>query len=296
MPVSELHETKDRSHGLSSESPKLGNININVDDMRELMNIAIRRASAFVRFGLDELDNRDGGSFNLSASIDYQFWPQEISPEVREAAREEYRAWLIGSCIREIDLFFGLFLDKIWFAIEVSELHGSSVRSDHTFDPKFARKTNVAAKHCEVASKLGLSDFFEELNSLSLARNALTHHAGIVRSPFDCNNETRDTLAIKWRAFDILAVRDGKEVVVDRMPFDTHILPGDGPVKMIMRFTAREIRFSAGHQIKLDNSQLAELCMFYKVLCNKAIEGYLAFIAEKGIVVHRPKDDTSSPA
>jgi len=152
---------------VSAEEPKIANIKIDIDAMRELVNRAIRRASAFVRIGLDDLDERDGGDFKLTASIVYKFWPEEITSETRDAAREEYRAWLVGSCLRELDLFYGLFLDKLWFAIEVGELHGTSVRSDHMFDPKFARKTNVAVKQCEVADKLGIADHFNELNSLS---------------------------------------------------------------------------------------------------------------------------------
>jgi hypothetical protein len=288
-------EPRKGSPSVSSEEPKIANINIDVDAMREVVNRAIRRASAFVRFGLDGLDERDGGDFNLTASINYQFWPEEIPSEFRDAAREEYRAWLVGSCLREVDLFYGLFLDEIWFALEVGELHGTSVRSDHTFDPKFARKTNVAVKHCEVAAKLGIADHFEELNALSLARNALTHHAGVVRSPFDCNNEARDTLIIKWLAFDMLASRDGEERVVDHAPFDTHTLPGDGPVQVSLRFTHREIGVPAGHQIKLTHPQLAELCMFYKILCDKTIDGYRSFLKEKGIMPPGPEADEAIP-
>lgn len=69
--------------------------------------------------------------------------------------------------MRELDLFYGLFLDKLWLAIEVGELHGTEVRFDHVFDPKFARKTNVASKQNDVSTKLGMADYLEELNSLS---------------------------------------------------------------------------------------------------------------------------------
>ncbi len=256
--------------------------------MREVVNLAIRRASAFVRFGLDKLDERDGGDFNLTASLVYKFWPDEIASEPRDAAREEYRAWLIGSCLRELDLFYGVFLERIWFAIEVGELHGSSVRADHTFDPKFARKTNTAAKQRAVSVKLGIADHFSELNSLSLARNALAHHAGVVRSPFDCNNDARDALVIQWLAFDMLASRDGEERVIDHTPFDTHTLPGDGTIQIALRFTPRQLVVPAGHQIKLSHSQIAELCMFYRILCDEAIDGYRTFLAEKGILPSKP--------
>lgn len=279
---------------MRAEEPKIGSINIDIDAMQEMVNLAIRRASAFIRFGLDDLDARDGGDFNLTASIVYQFWPEEITSEFRNAAREEYRAWLVGSCLRELDLFYGLFLDKLWFAIEAGELHGSLIRSDHTFDPKFARKTNVAAKQCQVAVKLGISDHFAELNSLSLARNALTHHAGVVRSPFDCNNVARDTLIIQWLAFDMLASRDGEERVVDHAPFDTHALSGDGPAQISLRFTPRELVVPAGNQIKLIHSQFAELCMFYKILCDEAIDGYRSFLKEKGILLPGPDEADAS--
>ena len=274
---------------MSVKEPKIGNINIDIDAMRAVVELAIRRTSAFMRFGLDDLDERDGGDFNLTASLVYSFWPSEITTEIRASAREEYRAWIVGSCLRELDLFYGLFLDKLWFAIEVGKLHGSTVRSDLTFDNKFARKTNVAAKQREVADKLKNADHFGELNSLSLARNALTHNAGVVRSPFDCNNDARDALIIQWLAFDMLVTRNGEERVVDHTPFDTHTLPGDGPVQIGLRFTPRELVVPAGHQIKLTHPQVAELCMFYRILCDKAIDAYRAFLSEKGIL--RPEPD-----
>lgn len=100
-------------------------VNINIDEMQETVNLAIRRVCAFVRFGLDGLDDWDGRDFNLTASLSYQFWPETITNKNRDAVREEYRAWLVSSCLRELDMFYGLFLDKLWFAIEASELHGT---------------------------------------------------------------------------------------------------------------------------------------------------------------------------
>jgi hypothetical protein len=123
--------------------------------------------------------------------------------------------------LRELDLFYGLFLDRLWFAVEIGELHGSVVPIDCTFDQKFSRKTNIASKQKGVATKLNTADHFDELYSLSLARNALAHHAGTVRSATDCNSIDRDSLTVKWRAFDVLVSRDGQEQVVHQAPFDT---------------------------------------------------------------------------
>jgi len=259
-------------------------IKIDVDAIREVVSISIRRVSAFVRFGLDNLDERDGGDFNLTAGLVYRFWPEVVSDLDRVAAREEYQAWLVGSCLRELDLFYGLFLDKIWFAIEVGKLHGAKVRSDHVFDQAFARKTNIAAKQGIVAKQLGITDYFDELNSLSLARNALAHHAGVVRSPVDCNNASRSELNIRWLAFDMVASRSGQEVVVAQMPLDTNILPGSGEVEISLRVASRVLDVPAGHQIIFSNSQIAELCMFYKIICDKTIDGCISYLRDKGIM------------
>lgn len=258
-------------------------ININIDEMRELVGVGIRRTSAFVRFGLDKLEEWDGADFNLSASLYYQFWPHEIAEDDRNAAREEYRSWLVGSCLRELDLFYGLFLDRVWFAIEAGELHKKSVLSDYMFDSKFSRITNVANKQRQVAEKLGTADQYEELNSLSLARNALAHHAGLVRSPVDCNNASRDVLEVKWLGFDMLAMRGGEERVVAQAPLDTKELPGEGEIRIAVRFTPRQLIIPAGAKIAFTRSQLAELCMFYKILGDKTIDGLMAFYRTKGL-------------
>lgn len=269
---------------MSGEIPEPRTINIDIGEIQELVSLSIRRVSAFVRFGLDGLSERDGGDFSLTASVGYNFWPEEITKENRDSAREEYRAWLIGSCLRELDLFYGLFLDKIWFGIEVSELHGTHVQADHVFDPKFARKTNIAAKQLEVAAKLGIEAYYDELSSLSLARNSLSHNAGVVRSQSDCNNPSRDQLLIRWLAFDMLASRGGEERIVEELPFDTHTMPGEGPVQIGIRFTSRELGVSAGHPIRLSNSQIAELCMFYKIISDKIILGYQTLLGKLGIL------------
>lgn len=112
-------------------------VRVDIDQMKGLVDTAVRRASAFVRLGLDGLPERGRDDFNLDASLHYQFWPKEIDEQSRAAVREEFSAWLVGSCLRELDLFYGLFLDRVWFAIEASELHGREVPSDYVFDSKF---------------------------------------------------------------------------------------------------------------------------------------------------------------
>ncbi len=270
---------------MTRKEPISRTISINFDELRAIVGVAIRRASAFARIALDELDTRDVTNFNLSAGFTYGFWPEVISNEDRIAAHQEFRSWILGSCMRELDLFYGLFLDRVWYAIEVAEKHGTKVRSDYVFDTKFSRNPNVAAKQKLVSGKLKMDDYFEQLNSLSLARNALGHNAGFVRSPHDCNSENRNALEIKWLAFDMIAGRNGEEMVVENMPFDTNLLPGDGETEISIRFTARVLNVLAGSRIELSHAQLAELCHFYVVVRDRTIDGLVAFFAAKGVSV-----------
>ena len=265
-------------------------IQLNFDDIKNIMHTGIRRASSFVRLGLDDLDQRGLGDFNLAAGVEYRFWPEVISEADRSAVKEEYKGWLVGNCLRELDLFYGLFLDKIWFALELGELHGTIVRSDYMFDNKFSRQTNGANKHKAIAEKLGNPAHFEILNSISLARNALTHHAGVIRSPTDCNNDGRDRLSMKWLALCMVASRGGAEIVVDQMPFDTELLPGTGETTTAMRLVEKTIETQAGQRLELSGAQLSELCMFYTIVCDQVIAALGKFVASKGIPMPDVKD------
>lgn len=259
-------------------------IRVDIDQMKGLVDTAIRRASAFVRLGLDGLPERGHGDFNLDASLHYQFWPKEIDEQSRAAVRGEFSAWLVGSCLRELDLFYGLLLDRVWFAIEASELYGKNVPSDYMFDKKFSRQTNVAKKQQQVSEKLAIEAHFGEMNSLSLARNALSHHAGVVRAPVDCNNEDRNLLRVSWLAFDMVVTRGGEERIVESAPFDTEELPGEGDVAVGVRVSQRSVDIPAGEKISFTNAQLAELCMFYKLLSDKTISGLVERYRAMGLI------------
>lgn len=280
---------------MSEKQVMTGTIKIDIDQMRHMSGVSIRRASAFVRFGLDGLDERDGGDFNLSAGMSYQFWPKEISLEHRNAAREEFRSWLVGSCLRELDLFHGLLLDKVWFALEVLDLHGTMVRSDYMFDRKFSRKTNVAEKQRLISEKLGNPDHYDELNSLSLGRNALAHHAGHVRAPFDCNNDARDRLTVRWLAFDMLVSRGGEDRVIERLPVDVDALglPGEGGAQVGVRLSQRTMEVGAGQKLTFTHEQLAELCMFYKIIAEQTVDALVVAMRAKGLIGDAEEGDST---
>jgi hypothetical protein len=258
-------------------------IHINLDEILGLMNIAIRRASAFARLALYDLEERGSRDFNLSAKMLYQFWPEKISHDQRSATRAEFRAWVTGNCLRELDLFYNIFLDRIWFAIEVAERHQKNENNSFQFDTKFEKDSNVANKHKKICEKLGIDSRFESLNSLSLARNALSHRSGAVKRPNDCNNVARDELKMTWLALDTILSRGGLEMLFEGEILDTAKLPGEGEVAVMIRVSERHLHVKAGERLILSEAQLAELCLYYKILSDSVAQGLAGLITQKGI-------------
>jgi hypothetical protein len=268
---------------MNEKQPIREEIQINLTEMTELMNVAIRRASSFARLGLDDLEKRGNGDFNLSTKISYQFWPAAISDTDRDAAREEFRAWIAGSCLRELDLFYSIFLDKTWRAIELTELHQKVVHAGFRFDNKFEKKTNVARKQQMVCDKLNIESHFDALNSLSLGRNALAHRAGFIKAPNHCNNSARDALELKWFAFDFVLERDGVQKNLEIYVIDKTELPDGGETTVYLKNFDRRLIVKAGEKLILSLEHLAELCMFYFILHSKVKDGLVEFMKGKGI-------------
>ncbi len=254
-------------------------------DPQELLNIigvGLRRASAFVRLGLDGLESRGNGDFNLSAGMQYQFWNDRISDEERENTKNVYRAWLVGSCLREIDMFYGMFLDSIWECLQLVDLHGRVIEKDLDFDRRFPGR-GVAERQVLVADRLGAVSHYESLNSLNLARNSLTHNAGIVRAPRDCNGSTREVLRISWLALEPVAMRGGATAAIEKYPFDGSELPGKGGFGFGIRPAERAVTVAAGAPIELTREQLAELCLFHHILASQLVQAFGRHLESRGI-------------
>ncbi len=268
---------------MTDDPPRILRLKIEIPSIKRVMDVGVLRASSFYRLGLDQLDSRDGGNFELSSSVGYRFWPDEIDNAKREEVKEEYRHWLVGSCLRELESFFSLFLDRIWVGVQSGEMHGSKIDGTLEYDQKFARNTNTADKQKRVSEKTGCPDYKSELSSLSLARNALTHYAGIVRSPYDCNNDERTSLIVQWKAFEMLASRGGEERVVERAPFDTWLLPGEGEIEIGLRYIERSLSVNAGEKIEFSGENLAEICMFYKLIADENLKFLTKFLKNCGL-------------
>lgn len=253
---------------------------IDLNKLKEMSRVALRRASSFARFGLDGLEDKAFPDFNLSASMTYQFWPAEISDQSRRAAKDEYRSWLIGSCIRELDQLFNLFLDQAWFYTLIVERAPNISRMKHSFE----RQTNVAAKQQAISERLNIQSHYDSFCSLSLARNALTHGAGHVREPFDCNSDCRKRLQMNWSAWDVVFETSTQRRRMVSLPFDTSCLGLDEAVTVSLERVIRIVSVPAGAKLTFTTEQLAELCGHYRFAMDEIVDGIFLLCAAKGIL------------
>lgn len=89
---------------------------------------------------------------------------------------------------------------------------------------------------------------------------------------------------MKWLGFDMMASRSGHEVLIEVVPFDTHTMPGEGQIMIGVKFSARSLLIPAGQSIRLSNAQIAEFCVFYKILSDKTIDAMKLELQKRGML------------
>jgi hypothetical protein len=240
------------------DKPRTFLIQLNLREIFDIASVGVRRASAFLSIALTHNETEDIEDFNLGQRMIYQFWPTPLPPDMKSRAIDEFQHWIVGTCLRELDQYFSMFLDKCWWAIEVIDVAGNPLPENFEFDGKFEGFTNVGKKYFRVCEKLDIAVHEDSFASLSLVRNALAHGSGQVRTR-DCNKDA--TLQVSWLAFE-LSIQDGdKKHVISRKPFD----PISVKKGQIIEYGSKEVSktFELGERIQLSLHDIAEICFFY---------------------------------
>lgn len=270
-------------------------VRLDLEQLTEIINVGVRRASAFLKLGTQIGNLEIPSDMTLAGGVAFAFWPRDLSREVRESIREEFRAWLIGSCLRELDQCLGIFLDRAWIILEWAELHGHRIPSSKVleFDTRFINDTNVARKLATVAEKAKVEVATECHNSLSLARNSLTHGHGQVRHR-DCNRS--DSLEVMWISPEMV-IKDGDEEFVMRSEvFDTYQVKSPTGATVGVRFVRHSKTFKVGERLDFSAHELAEICFFYKQQADVTKLGIFEHLKTKGLTVTLVSDPTAIPA
>ncbi len=251
---------------------------INFDELSNLAHVGPRRASAFLKMGLHSCEHPPQ-DFTLEGGIAYRFLPDN-TPELVEHLKAEFSAWIVGSGLKELDHCFSLFLDRVWFATRMIRLHGATVPSHLRIGDNFADETNSARKLQRINAEIDSGVDLEAFESLSLARNALTHGAGVVAA----RHTNRDrALEILWIAPELVLQDGDSEVVYRAEPADMHRVRSPDGAQLLLRFSRHSVTFQQGERIGLSAHNLAEICAFYQATSSRILEKLRERILAAGI-------------
>lgn len=267
-----------------SPSPQKAELKLDLKGMLDIANVGVRRAAAFLKIG-DQIQSIEiPDDFAIHGGVAYNFWPNPLPTQTKNALRNEFQSWIIGSCLKELDQHFALFLDQGWYIVGLADLHGTTVPSSMMIQPdkKFSGDTNSASKAERIAEKTGIELNVECLKSLSKVRNALAHGLGHVQQRQI--NTDDNALEVSWIASDLVLIDGDKEIVYRDQPVDTYQVKSEDGAQLELRFTKRTKKFLRGERVLFSPHELAEICMFYSQQAAKFHNDLVGYLKEKGIV------------
>ncbi len=273
----------------SDASARAAHINVDFNALREVAYLGVRRAAAFLSIGLATTEDYVPISFAIEKHSSWRFLREPVPESLAKDAVKEFRSWLIGNALRELDLHFSLFLDQISWYVRLSKLHGKRVRTTHIIKT-ISGETNAAKKYDTVMRELGeLEPDTSMLRSLSNARNCLAHSNGVV-GPRHANAD--GSLEIRWLGLQARLTEGEKQTILPPV-FEPIYVPGGGTIELVV--TERERYFSIGEKIDLTPYDLHEICFYYLQLTDQVTTKFAADLASRGIGAAEASSATVPP-
>lgn len=254
-------------------------VNLDIEAIQNIAHTGIRRASSFLAIGLEALKDGPPRSVTLGEHMKLLFMPDPLPDDVAAETAANYRAWLTGSALKELDHSFALFLEEVWQVGRLAQLHGKPSPEFFPPDQKFNQQS-ADKKLKEVIGLLGAeAPWAEYFYALGKARNCLTHGNGIVRER-DSTEATR--LILKWRYPSIILKNDVAEYQWDmRQPPPDH--PMQAETNVIFRMVEREQIFEVGQPLVLSKEDVAEICLMVQATTGAIINALVAYLHNIGI-------------
>lgn len=212
-----------------------------------------------VRVSKDETVN----SVVLDSTFAIHFMPPDLPVEGVREVQNNFRIWIIGNALRELDQATSIFADRVFESRTLVEFHGKPL-SQEALDSieKFKAETNVAAKLGIIAQRFGIdSDLLVHMRGLSKARNALSHNFGNVG---ERHTTHEGELRLSWLGFEVAV---GERILSE--DFEQFRVEKDTPVTF--RALVRERTVPLNAPIELSPYDLSEICMTYWVQAQKII-------------------------
>lgn len=265
--------------------PRQRQLSIDIGGMQERAHVGVRRAAAFLGFSEHFLAQDTPASLSLGNGR-VQLLPTPLPAELREEIRPNYRDWIIGNALRELDQFLSLAADEAWDIVEAVRVAVGQHPPAHEWR-RIDRVTNVSEKHRTVLESIqGFEAPHVEDNaclaSLSAVRNCLSHNLGIV----DERRAANGVLVAMWLAVRIQLNAGGVVTVLDN---DT--LPLDAPEggTLEVRVIVKEKVFPVGTHVTFTPDELMEICLFFNMVIDRFCLAIEAFAKAAGIAFPAPR-------
>jgi len=262
-------------------------LHIDLDQLQQIALIGLRRAASFMAVGLNSTKGDVLPSLALSDVSMWRFLPDPAPEALAQEAVREFRVWVIGNGLRELDAHFNRYLDAVWPAIQLGKLHGQKVPWSFTPDD-ISGDTNASKKFSKIMQEIGGDDSQAgRLWSLTNARNCLTHSAGIVGKR---HANEGDHMKVLWMGVESRLKQGDNEVVIDKV-IGPEGLTAPDPSKeaeIVVVVVEREKVFPIGQPVALEPHELHEICWYYSHLTGVMIAALTAFFAAAGLTQEGP--------
>lgn len=263
-------------------------LRFDLKSMRERACVGVRRAAAFLGLSERLMEKDMPRSLTLGGNVKLQFLPDPYPDDGLPVLRENWRAWIIGNALRELDQFLSLFLDEAYDVVQQSKIMSGENSADHKWK-RIVGKTNAAEKHKLVLENAGqnMEDHIDEhgcLVSLSQVRNCLSHDLGVVTPKRTFNGE----LCVRWIAIRTMIQQGGRIFDMDAVELPFHLDP-DGPHGIVFaKVELAERKFAIGNQIRFTPDELLGICLFYQIVIDRVSQAVQNYAEDCGVVFDRP--------
>lgn len=258
----------------------MAHLHFDVDKVTKRGIKGVNRAAAFLGMGLIPTRRAPPKSVTIEGGITWRFLPDPLPENLAKQIALEYKDWLIGNALRELDLHFSLYLDEVWRVTQWGSLHGKTVRSDHRIK-EIEGDTNAANKLSRITELLGEENAHaEHLWSLSNARNCFSHNAGIVSERYA---KSGGKLKLSWMTFDIELVQGDNVLNITRENFPLSAPDTTKEAQIRATFRPHERLFEIGQRIDLSEHELNEICGFYYISITETSKKLHDFLISRGI-------------
>lgn len=262
---------------------ELREVQVNWDELREISNVWIRRASVFMGIGANAARIQPPISHVLDDRAQFHFTTQTPTEKEAKLFVSEFDVWVVANGLRELVEGHSTFLDAVYGRVVLLKVGRIKFEELQKLERDFERKS-VSEKRERVTEELGIDDPFADMfQSMNQCRNCLAHRNGVVGwKDVDANRQ----MDVRWRTLGFSV--GGERIDLNRGDREFHVKEGGeltgGPIDVSRTF-------ALGEQIRLTRHDLGEICMGFHMAGETILSAMAALAATKGLL---PRPDATS--